>query len=99
MKYFLEDAEAKSNLFPSTFEIPTKVERLAVRADDLVKCAFRWTDSSAPTERMWVLVTKVVSKGVFEGTLSNHPFSKVIELGDVVRFEAKHILQIYPRAN
>lgn len=92
--YLLGDAEAKNRLFPNTFPIPSKEMRQNLVVGDLAKCTFRWRDERHPTERMWVLVTKVVKKGVYEGTLNNTPFSRLLELHTPVSFEAKHILQI-----
>jgi hypothetical protein len=85
----LMDGVAASDLYPSTFSIPSDEEKSAVKPGDFVKIGF--LHPRHPGERMWV---KVTEPG--KGTLGNTPvvFIGLLKYGEEILYEPKHILDI-----
>ncbi len=85
---------------PSTFWIPSEMERKAIRSGDQVKLVFvikeglngqRWG------ERMWVEVQKVGRRRIV-GTLRNTPaFIPRMEPGQRIRFNSDNVIDLIPR--
>ena len=94
----LLDAESQHEAFPDAFPIPTRAEREALRAGDMVKLVFVLDPppASGPNaERMWVEVRANRPDGTAEGWLTNQPVViTALEPGAVVAFEARHVAGI-----
>ena len=94
----LEDAEELHAQYPITFSIPRRSDRLGISPGQTVKLMFRVPEAERArvgAERMWVAVREA-SGGVYTGQLDNEPrFITTLKLGDLVRFEARHILAIF----
>lgn len=84
--YTLADGEEKHKANPDTFEIPSHTERSAIMSGDHVKLLFQHEGKG---ERCWV---NVMAPGF--GLLANQPVLIPIDLGDPVRFERRHIIDI-----
>lgn len=99
MSYTLLDGEARNREYPDTFEIPSEAQRTTLVAGDLVKLCFK--PGGPPFEggeRMWVMVTEVVTRGRYVGSLDNDPVViQGLDLGDRVEFEAKHVIGFMPK--
>lgn len=99
-KYSLLDAEKQNKLYPESFEIPDREDRLNVKPDTFAKLCFQQVTKakkgSPSAERMWVKVTSTTPiGGLYEGILSNNPISlEGIVYGSRISFSAKHILDI-----
>lgn len=94
MKYILGDGELSHSENPKTFWIPSLQERKSLNLGDYAKLIFINLNSDFPSERIWVLITKIVVNG-YEGILSNDPlFNENINNGDLIIFEYKHIINI-----
>lgn len=104
-KHFtLGDGEAMNAAHPNTFWIPTREERENLAIGTSVKLMF---EQAAPpagrntalgninSERMWVTVTEKTHDG-YVGKLANTPFVVKAKHGQVVRFEACHVIGIDP---
>ena len=94
----LLDAESQHDAFPDAFPIPTRAEREALRAGDMVKLVFV-LDPPPPSgpnaERMWVEVRANRPDGTVEGWLTNRPVViTALEPGAVVAFEPRHVAGI-----
>ena len=94
--YTLDDPRPNAREAPYTFFLPTDEELAALEPGDLVKLIFR---SEVPgekwdAERMWVVVDSLDGDQA-EGRLENEPDDlPCISLGDRVRFERHHVLDI-----
>jgi uncharacterized protein YegJ (DUF2314 family) len=74
-EFRLGNGELQNQRNPRTFFIPTRAEREAVTAGDLVKLLFEIvdpTDDMPSAERMWVQVVEAKS-GRYVGVLDNEP--------------------------
>jgi hypothetical protein len=92
MTYDLVDAEERARQHPTTFEIPSVEARRAVRPGDFCKLGF--VSAAGRTERMWVKVTNAGDANAYVGTLDNDPLAIPLRCGELVAFEARHILNI-----
>lgn len=90
---FLRNAEHWSHLHPQTFPIPSRRSRRSVRTGDIVKLWF--DDPRYISERMWVVVRECVKGQTYLGTLENVPASLPLRYGTWLRFDPRHILDIY----
>lgn len=93
--YQLVDGEVLNREHPSTFLIPTRAEREALKPGDLVKLLFEIVDpqEGMPTaERMWVRVAE--SRGnEYVGSLDNDPrVITTIGPGSQIKFEPHHVI-------
>lgn len=92
MTYTLKNVEEHYQENPETFWIPSKEDRESLQPGDHAKLIF--FDGEGPDgERMWVRVDTVTEKG-YIGRLWNSPIVVYLEHGDVIDFEAKHIIEI-----
>lgn len=83
----LVDADARNEDCPDTFDLPSIRDRLS--PGDHAKLVFR------PGERLWVLVEKVYSDPVaYEGTLLDEPAVVRLKVGQHVRFEPRHVVDV-----
>jgi hypothetical protein len=89
--YELEDGEEINRQYPNTFEIPTLGERKSLRPGDYAKIIFK--PARGFPERMWVKVVERTDPG-YTGTLSNTPAFMPGDMGHIVTFEPKHIIDI-----
>lgn len=95
--YKLKSGVKLNRQHPTTFEIPSDVDKMRVEAGDFVKLIFDGGEYG--TERMWVQVTAPADEWgePFTGTLANEPFCiPGLDHGDTVTFKAKHIIDILP---
>lgn len=96
--YKLMDGEKRNQANPDTFSIPELNERNNLPLDECyAKLGFVMPrqKNRVSAERMWVRVKSKDSKGVYTGELSNEPaFVPNLFHGAVVRFKAKHVLDI-----
>ena len=81
---------------PQTFYLPPLDARKNLKPNDTVKLVFRIEhDGGFDVERMWVDVKNITSTG-YIGILDNDPYcTDELKAGQVVEFEAKHVIQIY----
>jgi len=100
--FTLMDGEAQHAAHPDTFYMPPIEEREGLKRGDLAKCIFEVPGYVG--ERMWVTVEATLGKGIYLGSLNNEagafelddyeflvkPYP--IHCGDVVYFEAKHVI-------
>jgi len=96
IQYTLVDAEEKAKENPKTFYIPPAKERDGLQPGDMVKLHFAFRHQ---TERMWVVVTKRLETGGYEGELRNQPVSRGASWGDTVKFKAAHVAGIQEASN
>lgn len=96
-QYTLMDGEAQNAAHPTTFQIPSREERLNLRPGDLAKVVFKPTNGRGPSERMWVKITEVPEPGKYVGTLDNDPTNSNlgIRFKSTVEFEALHVIQLH----
>lgn len=104
-KHFtLGDGEALNSAHPNTFLIPTREEREDLAIGMTAKLMFEQAAMPAGrknalgninSERMWVTVTEKVPGG-YVGKLDNTPVVVKAKHGQVVRFEARHVIGIHP---
>jgi hypothetical protein len=88
----LVDGVERNQRHPNTFHIPTEDEKALVQPGDHVQISFEWIKSPDNTpngERMWVQVT---APG--KGKLDNDPTFLPIKHGEIVEFDARHIIGI-----
>jgi hypothetical protein len=90
----LMNAEQQHAKHPTTFEIPDRSKRAAVRSGDIVKLAFISAEGSG--ERMWVKVIECVEGRAYVGVLTNCPLFLPLRDGEIVRFGPEHVLDIWP---
>jgi uncharacterized protein YegJ (DUF2314 family) len=89
------DGVAYNNASPLTFSIPSKAEKDALKPGQYVKIGFVTDSKTIPnTERMWVKV-HLWDGEHGQGELNNDPVVANMKDGDTVKFEAKHILDIF----
>jgi hypothetical protein len=93
LPYSLVNVEARAHDYPGEFLIPPKEDRVNLSPGDTVKLIFSYSFPGAPTERMWVQVTKVIRPGVYDGKLDSQ--SLVLKQGIPVRFSREHVAAIY----
>lgn len=88
----LTDAEKETEAYPETFHIPLLEKRMSLNVGDAVKLSFESKVGYA-TERMWVFVTDIFEPGKYSGEIDNEALNPNLpRLGELVLFEAKHIL-------
>lgn len=88
------DGVAQNHAHPKTFPIPSELEKAHIKPGQYVKLGFRFSATSGATaERMWVKVTKWDGK-IGRGELNNDPVHVAMKIGDIVKFESKHVLDI-----
>lgn len=93
--YMLISAEERAHRAPKTFLIPSEKERRSLRPGDLAKLIFTEGEEG---ERMWVVVTESLGRGLYEGTLANYPVVVAsVDFGDKVKFGAEHVASIQRR--
>jgi hypothetical protein len=94
--YTLMDGEAQNQAHPTTFNIPTKEERLNLRPSDLAKIVFCPPSGQGYSERMWIKIIEVPEPGKYKGTLDNDPTNPNLGLHfeSKVEFEARHVIQL-----
>ena len=90
MTYTLVDVEERQQKYSETFWIPSKEDRENLQPGDHAKLIF---DNGIQPERMWVLIDTATEKR-YIGWLDNNPIVADLEHGDVVEFEAKHVVEI-----
>lgn len=89
----LTDVEQRATRFPSSFEIPEREDREALRLDDYAKLVF------SDRERMWVRVVVVRFRPgaapLYTGRLMNEPVAlPSVRYGELVSFEPRHVCAI-----
>jgi hypothetical protein len=93
--YRLADGEAMNRANPRSFFIPSRAEREALKAGDVVKLLFELVEPQGDqpsAERMWVHVVDRDSDG-YLGELTNAPaVITTIGLGDTLRFGPEHVI-------
>lgn len=91
----LTNAEQRALEYPETFFIPELEVRTHLLPGEFVKLGFERATTDEG-ERMWVHVDRVLSTGVFEGTLRNQPvrFQGDLAFGATVRFRPEHVMQV-----
>ena len=96
VQYTLESAEELHAMYPDSFWIPSKEQRISVKKDDLVKLIFDFTNGNENRgERMWVVITGN-NNGTLTGTLDNDPYcTDQYKSGSKADFNYKHIIDIY----
>lgn len=95
--YSLIDGEQMNLEHPDTFWMPDLADRRALQRGDIVKLMFDPIGDGI-TERMWVRVLEPMdADGVIVGELDAVPVfdDKGIDIGDIVRFEPRHVIDIY----
>lgn len=90
----LSDARLLRKKHPTTFSTPYPAEIAAIRPGDCVKVIVQTPKHVIAGERMWILVDKVDGE-FFEGKLDNDPVAFSGKAGDRVKFEARHIIDIW----
>lgn len=85
----LESGVESSRDHPETFWIPSADEKAALRPGDDVR--LMWSVRRSHGERMWVRITQR-NGDEFTGTLENWPVMAYLRHGDLVRFQADHII-------
>lgn len=96
-EYKLIDCQSMHDLYPNTFEIPSKEDIQNLSTESIVKLVFDNMESGHLPERMWALI-EIIDNGKFVGRLVNYP-SDIMSLNywSKIEFEAKHIASIYIR--
>jgi len=96
MNWKLTDTERWAESHPNTFEIPPVEERTALHVGDVAKVIFESKASEVMSERMWIVVTEVHEPGKYTGEVDSHAMCnpELPRLGDLIQFEAKHIMQM-----
>lgn len=94
MNYRLGDALQRHLAAPRTFHIPTVSTIEALGPGDTVKLLFQDSDGGCE-ERMWVIVTKR-DGDEWEGTLDNDPIDLLLEHGQIIHFQTRHIASVLP---
>ncbi len=96
LRYVIADAEGLARQHPQTFRIPPLVYRERVSPGDTVKLVFAPTRKRGASERMWVRVDSCEADGSYTGTLKSDPIMNLgIGPGDPVRFEPRHVIDLY----
>ncbi len=97
----LEDGAQRHREHPKTFWVPAAPRRYLLRRGRLVKLMFRIglrDDAGVETEnveRMWVIVTRRLRFGLYEGVLDNDAScTSAMRCGLRVVFEPRHVIQI-----
>ena len=95
--YELIDAVAFQKIHPTTFELPDELNRTSIAVGEWAKLMFKFPVNREPAiERMWVRITEVTPTG-YIGMLDNDPSNvEFLRRGDVVQFEARHVINILP---
>jgi uncharacterized protein YegJ (DUF2314 family) len=89
------DGVAQNAATPKTFSIPSEIEKHHLKPGQYVKIGFRTDALGGPsTERMWVKVIAWDGK-TGRGEVNNDPAVVDLKFGDPVKFDSKHILDIY----
>jgi hypothetical protein len=93
----LADGEARNRAHAS-FQIPPREDRDRLRTGDLAKLCFE-QDEPPAGERMWVRIDQCLATipRRYTGQLENHPFDILLEYGDAVEFEPRHVIEIVRR--
>jgi hypothetical protein len=89
MSATLANAVQNSELY-ETFDIPSHVLRANIHVGGHAQIC-------VGGERFWVIVTRNIA-GRYEGVVDNDlvcTFEHGLKLGDVVRFEARHVFQVF----
>lgn len=101
MMFKLQDCIAQNKDHPSTFHIPDAEDITRLKVGDLAKIVFLYdekvhTPHGVPvsSERMWIKITEI-NNGEFKGELDNEPNNKKLSLGMDIKFETKHICNVY----
>jgi hypothetical protein len=91
-RWKLRSGVKQNRLFPDTFSIPSKEERLSVGAGDVVKLMFLQSDGWG--ERMWVRICRV-GRWRLVGHLENLPLDfPRLDVGARIVFRRHHIIDI-----
>jgi hypothetical protein len=90
--YNLLDGEAQSADHPDSFHIPPSVHRYNLEPGAFAKACFDFEDVGS--ERMWVKITEA-EPGRYVGTLASKPCYELLEFGDRVELEPRHIIDIH----
>lgn len=90
MSWNLTNSEETHANNPDTFWIPEATERTSLVPGDLAKVVFQSEDGG---ERMWIEVEEVDGE-IYVGSLVNTPFCIDLEYGDLVSFQAHHVIEI-----
>jgi len=87
-KIKLVNAQKMNKKYPATFQIPTKKKLKKITIGSIVKVCDE-------KERFWVIVKEKTSNQLV-GKIDNNLISKSIyNRGDLIKFEEKHIYDIY----
>ena len=89
--YTLIDGVSRNAEHPDTFEIPSEEDRLAAKPGDFVKLGFEYEGEDFAGERMWV---EIVHWSPLRGTLANDPLGDLLNYGDEIEFEVRHIIAV-----
>ena len=95
------NGEDHNRQHPESFHVPATWQKESIQPGDLVKIGIedeldRSGNSGLTPERVWVRITQVTTNG-FEGTVDNRLLSADyygLHYGDVLSFEARHILDV-----
>tara|TARA_R100000458_G_C8273603_1_gene248483 strand:- start:560 stop:916 length:357 start_codon:yes stop_codon:yes gene_type:complete len=90
------DAEDRAYENPDSFEIPCVVQRHSLGEGDYAQVIFEFDAIEGfGGERLWLKVEKVSEMpGSYVGSISNDPIVCDLRFGDMVAFEARHIIDI-----
>jgi uncharacterized protein YegJ (DUF2314 family) len=96
--HILTDGVELNNRYPSTFHIPSDSEKARVQVGDNVKLRFEAIGHNPEdlSERMWVEILELTNDG-YKGFINNDPVSPNLKYKQEIEFEARHIMNIYPR--
>jgi hypothetical protein len=89
----LVDAQDRHFRYPTTFEVPSVEELLALKVGTSAKIAIE--DPDGHTERFWVTVVGKSDRG-FVGSVGNNLLYVPLAFGELVAFEKQHVFRIDP---
>lgn len=90
-RFTLTDAEAMNAAHPDTFWLAQLADRVTLDVGDHVRLGF---ETVGGDERMWVNVVERTHVG-YVGALLNWPAFARLNHGDLVAFEARHVLKFH----
>jgi hypothetical protein len=100
-RWQLESAEARHTAHPTTFWIPSRLQREALQPGDGAKLLFRVealnVRTQAGLERMWVIVRRRAGElyvGVLDSTPAAEELAAVLKRGDEIVFAPEHVADI-----
>jgi hypothetical protein len=104
-QFDLLDAVEQARQHPDTFWVPSAAEIAGVKPGDFVKVSFHAAEADVlraaslyvdpadfRAERLWL---EVVEPGI--GRIANEPVLIDARMGELVRYEPRHVLNVLPR--